>query len=49
VAFAGVVVEPVWQPLGDDPVLGEESELTFDEAGDGRGFLVVVELGIGEP
>ncbi len=37
------------QPLRDDPVLGEEGERPLDEAGDGRGFLVVVQLDVGEP
>ena len=37
------------QPLRDDPVLGEEGERPLDEAGDRRGFLVVVELDVGEP
>jgi hypothetical protein len=30
-------------------VLGEEGEVPLNEAGHGRGFLVVVELNVGEP
>ena len=37
------------QPLRDDPVVGEEGEGSIEEAGDGRGFLVVVKLDVGEP
>ena len=37
------------QPLGGDAVAGEEGEGALDEAGDGRGFLVVVELDVGQP
>jgi len=36
------------QPLRDDPLRSEEGERPFEEAGDGRGLLVVVELGVGE-
>ena len=37
------------QPLGADPVGGEEGEGAFHEAGHGRCLLVVVELDVGEP
>jgi hypothetical protein len=36
------------QPLRDDPLAFEEGERSFDEAGDGLGVLVVVELDVGE-
>ena len=36
------------QPLGDDPVRGEEGERALDKAGHGRRPLVVVELDVGE-
>src|SRR5437762_1757409 len=46
-----VVAEAVvgHQALGDDPVLGEEGERALDERGYRLGFLVVVELDVGEP
>jgi hypothetical protein len=37
------------QSLRGDPVLGEEDKGTLDERGDGLGFLVIVELDVGEP
>ena len=37
------------QSLRGDAVLREEGERALEEAGDGRGSLVVVDLGVGEP
>jgi hypothetical protein len=37
------------EPLDADAVLGEEGERPFDEAGDRRRPLVVVELDVDEP
>jgi hypothetical protein len=37
------------QSFRDDAVVGEVGECSIDEAGDGCGLLVVVELDVGEP
>jgi len=45
VAEAVVCHQPLWM----DAVALEEGEGAFDEAGDGLGLVVVVELDVGEP